>query len=121
MAHTLAAVFCWTASLPAALLLTCISWLCICLCCRRAATASHLAPCSQRPSNDQLAPAATQQPPAAAAPLHLAAGVLGENVKVTRDKTKLTVTSEIPMSKRYLKYLTKKYLKKVRGWLCTGG
>lgn len=45
--------------------------------------------------------------------------MLGENVKVTRDKTKLTVTSEIPMSKRYLKYLTKKYLKKhnVRDWL----
>jgi len=41
--------------------------------------------------------------------------VLGDNVKVTRDKTKITVTSEIPMSKRYLKYLTKKYLKKVRG------
>ncbi|KAI7837845.1 hypothetical protein COHA_008333 [Chlorella ohadii] len=46
-------------------------------------------------------------------------GVLGDNVKVTRDKTKITVTSEIPMSKRYLKYLTKKYLKKhnVRDWL----
>jgi hypothetical protein len=39
--------------------------------------------------------------------------VLGDNVKVGRDKTKITVTSEIPMSKRYLKYLTKKYLKKV--------
>lgn len=49
-----------------------------------------------------------------------AAGVLGDNVKVVRDKTKITVTSEIPMSKRYLKYLTKKYLKKVwGGW--TGG
>jgi hypothetical protein len=47
------------------------------------------------------------------------AGVLGDNVKVTRDKTKITVTSEIAMSKRYLKYLTKKYLKKhnVRDWL----
>jgi large subunit ribosomal protein L22e len=45
--------------------------------------------------------------------------VLGDNVKVTRDKTKITVTSEIAMSKRYLKYLTKKYLKKhnVRDWL----
>jgi hypothetical protein len=41
--------------------------------------------------------------------------VLGDNVKVGRDKTKITVTSEIPMSKRYLKYLTKKYLKKVGG------
>lgn len=46
-------------------------------------------------------------------------GVLGENVKVTRDKTKITITSEVPMSKRYLKYLTKKFLKKhnVRDWL----
>merc|ERR1711879_90097 len=40
------------------------------------------------------------------------AGVLGDSVTVTRGKTKVTVTSEITMSKRYLKYLTKKYLKK---------
>jgi|UniRef100_A0A383VWT5 large subunit ribosomal protein L22e len=47
------------------------------------------------------------------------AGVLGDVVKVARDKTKVTVTSESHMSKRYLKYLTKKYLKKhnVRDWL----
>lgn len=40
-------------------------------------------------------------------------------MKVSRDKTRVTVTSEIPMSKRYLKYLTKKFLKKhnVRDWL----
>ncbi|GMH34101.1 hypothetical protein BSKO_01935 [Bryopsis sp. KO-2023] len=46
-------------------------------------------------------------------------GNLGDNVKITRDKTKITVTSEIDMAKRYLKYLTKKYLKKhnVRDWL----
>ena len=46
-------------------------------------------------------------------------GVLGEDVKVARDKTKITVTSEVAMSKRYLKYLTKKFLKKhnVRDWL----
>ncbi|PSC67669.1 60S ribosomal L22-2 [Micractinium conductrix] len=46
-------------------------------------------------------------------------GVLGDSVKVSRDKTKITVTSDIAMSKRYLKYLTKKYLKKhnVRDWL----
>lgn len=45
--------------------------------------------------------------------------MLGDNVKVTRDKTRITVTSEVPMSKRYLKYLTKKFLKKhnVRDWL----
>jgi large subunit ribosomal protein L22e len=40
------------------------------------------------------------------------AGNLGESVSISRDKTKLTVTAELPFSKRYLKYLTKKYLKK---------
>ncbi|XP_030477163.1 60S ribosomal protein L22-2 [Syzygium oleosum] len=47
------------------------------------------------------------------------AGALGDVVTVTRDKTKITVTSESSFSKRYLKYLTKKYLKKhnVRDWL----
>lgn len=47
------------------------------------------------------------------------AGVLGDVVKVAREKSKVTVTSEQHMSKRYLKYLTKKYLKKhnVRDWL----
>jgi large subunit ribosomal protein L22e len=46
-------------------------------------------------------------------------GVLGDSVKVSRDRSKITVTSEVPMSKRYLKYLTKKFLKKynVRDWL----
>lgn len=37
-----------------------------------------------------------------------------------RDKnTKIVLNSEIPFSKRYLKYLTKKYLKKnnLRDWL----
>uniref|UniRef100_A0A2K5CL18 Large ribosomal subunit protein eL22 n=1 Tax=Aotus nancymaae TaxID=37293 RepID=A0A2K5CL18_AOTNA len=33
-------------------------------------------------------------------------------------KSKITVTSEVPFSKRYLKYLTKKYLKNhLRDWL----
>tara|TARA_B110000977_G_scaffold191665_1_gene264116 strand:- start:6971 stop:7249 length:279 start_codon:yes stop_codon:yes gene_type:complete len=47
------------------------------------------------------------------------AGALGDVVSVASDKTKVTVTSDAPMSKRYLKYLTKKYLKKhnVRDWL----
>jgi len=40
------------------------------------------------------------------------AGNLGDSVSITRDRTKLTVTAELPFSKRYLKYLTKKYLKK---------
>ncbi|MQM16356.1 hypothetical protein Taro_049312 [Colocasia esculenta] len=46
-------------------------------------------------------------------------GALGEAVTVSRDKSKIIVTSEGPFSKRYLKYLTKKYLKKhnVRDWL----
>ncbi|GKU86857.1 hypothetical protein SLEP1_g1331 [Rubroshorea leprosula] len=47
------------------------------------------------------------------------AGALGDTITVTRDKSKITVTSESDFSKRYLKYLTKKYLKKhnVRDWL----
>ncbi|KAI0257572.1 ribosomal protein L22e, partial [Lactifluus subvellereus] len=41
------------------------------------------------------------------------AGQLGDKVKVTRDnQNKITVTASIPFSKRYLKYLTKKFLKK---------
>jgi len=41
------------------------------------------------------------------------------NVVVEKAKTKITVTSEVPLSKRYMKYLTKKYLKKheLRDWL----
>ncbi|CAD6216710.1 unnamed protein product [Miscanthus lutarioriparius] len=47
------------------------------------------------------------------------AGSLGDSVTISREKTKVTVTSDGPFSKRYLKYLTKKYLKKhnVRDWL----
>ncbi|XP_030442249.1 60S ribosomal protein L22-2-like [Syzygium oleosum] len=47
------------------------------------------------------------------------AGALGDAVSVARDKSKITVTSDSNFSKRYLKYLTKKYLKKhnVRDWL----
>ncbi|KZV42028.1 hypothetical protein F511_18374 [Dorcoceras hygrometricum] len=47
-------------------------------------------------------------------------GALGDAVTITRDKTKITVTAnDTSFSKRYLKYLTKKYLKKnnVRDWL----
>jgi len=39
-------------------------------------------------------------------------GNLGDRVQLTREKNKITVTAEAPFSKRYLKYLTKKYLKK---------
>lgn len=39
-------------------------------------------------------------------------GKLGETLKVNNDDKKVTVRAEIPFSKRYLKYLTKKYLKK---------
>ncbi len=47
------------------------------------------------------------------------AGALGDAVTVSRDKTRVVVTTDQAMSKRYLKYLTKKYLKKhkVRDWL----
>jgi large subunit ribosomal protein L22e len=39
---------------------------------------------------------------------------LGSAVTVSRDQTRIYVKSEIPFSKRYLKYLTKKYLKKLQ-------
>ena len=39
-------------------------------------------------------------------------GNLGENIVVTLTDQKVTVTSKIDFQKRYLKYLTKKYLKK---------
>ncbi|XP_038061284.1 60S ribosomal protein L22-like [Patiria miniata] len=43
----------------------------------------------------------------------------GNNVSIERKKSKLTITSNVHFSKRYLKYLTKKYLKKnnLRDWL----
>ncbi|XP_078439633.1 large ribosomal subunit protein eL22y-like [Wolffia australiana] len=46
-------------------------------------------------------------------------GALGDVVTFSREKNKITVSSDGPFSKRYLKYLTKKYLKKhnVRDWL----
>merc|ERR1712159_845118 len=37
---------------------------------------------------------------------------LGDKIKVEREGTKVKVTAAPPFSKRYLKYLTKKYLKK---------
>ncbi|XP_077998377.1 large ribosomal subunit protein eL22-like [Glandiceps talaboti] len=46
-------------------------------------------------------------------------GNLGSHVTVERNKSKLIVQADIAFSKRYLKYLTKKYLKKnnLRDWL----
>uniref|UniRef100_A0A8C7RGM4 Large ribosomal subunit protein eL22 n=1 Tax=Oncorhynchus mykiss TaxID=8022 RepID=A0A8C7RGM4_ONCMY len=47
------------------------------------------------------------------------AGNLGGGVvSIERSKSKISVNSEVPFSKRYLKYLTKKYLKKnnLRDW-----
>ncbi|XP_051543296.1 60S ribosomal protein L22-like 1 [Myxocyprinus asiaticus] len=46
-------------------------------------------------------------------------GNLGNVVQIMRQKNKINVTSEKQFSKRYLKYLTKKYLKKnnLRDWL----
>ncbi|KAA8591229.1 hypothetical protein FQN60_002172 [Etheostoma spectabile] len=52
------------------------------------------------------------------------AGNLGNGVvSIERSKSKITVSSEVPFSKRYLKYLTKKYLKKnnLRDWLARRG
>ncbi|RXK36623.1 50S small subunit ribosomal protein L22e [Tremella mesenterica] len=40
------------------------------------------------------------------------AGQLGEAVVITREGSKIVIAAYIPFSKRYLKYLTKKYLKK---------
>ena len=39
-------------------------------------------------------------------------GNLGQSVTVAKDKDTIVVEAKIPFSKRYLKYLTKKYLKK---------
>ncbi|XP_056419174.1 60S ribosomal protein L22-like 1 isoform X2 [Hyla sarda] len=46
-------------------------------------------------------------------------GNLGNIVHIERSKNKINVASEKQFSKRYLKYLTKKYLKKnnLRDWL----
>ncbi|XP_021375466.1 60S ribosomal protein L22-like [Mizuhopecten yessoensis] len=43
----------------------------------------------------------------------------GSNVNLDRDKNKIILNADIAFSKRYLKYLTKKYLKKnnLRDWL----
>ncbi|CAE7432741.1 rpl-22, partial [Symbiodinium necroappetens] len=38
-------------------------------------------------------------------------GNLGDKVSISREKAKIHVTAEAPFSKRYLKYLGKKYLK----------
>jgi large subunit ribosomal protein L22e len=47
------------------------------------------------------------------------AGNLGSLVKIQREKSKIYVIAQPPFSKRYLKYLTKKFLKKqrLRDWL----
>lgn len=39
-------------------------------------------------------------------------GKLGDQIKVSNDDKRVSVDSNIPFSKRYLKYLSKKYLKK---------
>merc|ERR1711912_191881 len=38
-------------------------------------------------------------------------GNLGDKVQIAREKAKIFVTAELPFSKRYLKYLTKKQLR----------
>jgi large subunit ribosomal protein L22e len=46
-------------------------------------------------------------------------GALGDKVKVTANDKKVQVTSYVTFSKRYFKYLTKRFLKKkqLRDWL----
>ena len=46
-------------------------------------------------------------------------GNIGDAITVSREKAKVTVTADTALSKRYLKYLSKKYLKKqqLRDWL----
>jgi len=46
-------------------------------------------------------------------------GNLGKNVAISSTKTKIQVNADIDFSKRYLKYLSKKYLKanNLRDWL----
>merc|ERR1712070_1283069 len=46
-------------------------------------------------------------------------GAFGDAVVLNKDKNKVYVQADAPFSKRYLKYLTKKYLKKksLRDWL----
>lgn len=39
-------------------------------------------------------------------------GQLGQSVEIKRDGSKITVVGNVHFSKRYLKYLTKKFLKK---------
>ncbi|BEI98508.1 hypothetical protein CcaverHIS631_0308070 [Cutaneotrichosporon cavernicola] len=39
-------------------------------------------------------------------------GQLGDSIQITKEANKLVLTSQVPFSKRYLKYLTKKHLKK---------
>ena len=47
------------------------------------------------------------------------AGNLAGHVTVTREKSNIAVEAKAPFTKRYLKYLTKKFLKKnnVRDWM----
>jgi large subunit ribosomal protein L22e len=40
------------------------------------------------------------------------AGMLGDAVRIEADANKINVDAKLPFSKRYLKYLSKKYLKK---------
>lgn len=46
-------------------------------------------------------------------------GQLGDAVQIVRNKSRITVVTSGSFSKRYLKYLTKKYLKKhnLRDWM----
>ena len=68
--------------------------------------------CSQPVEDSVLEPASFEKFLRDAIKVNGKAGNLGDTVKVDRDKTKVTVTAELPFAKRYLKYLTKKFLKR---------
>ncbi|EJD03856.1 ribosomal protein L22e, partial [Fomitiporia mediterranea MF3/22] len=46
-------------------------------------------------------------------------GNLGENVQISKEGNRIVVSAKTAISKRYLKYLTKKFLKKkeLRDWI----
>ena len=50
--------------------------------------------------------------PSSSSSLLLLSSLIGNSITVSKDKTKITINAEPPFSKRYLKYLTKKYLAK---------
>lgn len=74
--------------------------------------AKYIIDCAQPVEDKVLDPAAFEKFLHDRIKVNGKAGNLGTKVVVSRDQTRVIVTAELPFSKRYLKYLTKKYLKK---------